>query len=480
VATSAIGIPRAAGSPLASSDATTMSSREATSRPRARVLIVDDDRALGETLADELSSDGFETVHVAESVEASRLLEQNFDAIVTDLRMPSVDGLGLLARSRAVAPDRPVIVMTAFSAVDTAIESIRQGAYHYLTKPFGVDELALFLDRALAEASLRREAAELRRALRDGATFTNVVGQSSAMRAACSLAARVADASTPVLLLGETGTGKGLIAHALHARSRRANRAFVTMNCAAVPDQLLETELFGHVRGAFTGATTHRVGLLEEADGGTLFLDEIGEMTMSLQAKLLDVLERGVVRAVGSNKEKALDVRIVAATHRDVRKQVAAGEFREDLLFRLDVVTITIPPLRDRKEDLPELVAHFLELSRRKHTESPVRRLSPTVFERLVAHDWPGNVRELANVIERVVLLGGSDEVSMDDLPAALTGAPPVVTGFSGEVVPLLELERRYARWALGQLNGRKMATAEKLEIDRKTLARLLGEPRPT
>jgi two-component system, NtrC family, response regulator HydG len=467
----------AMGSALASLGATRMSPRPANRRPRGRILIVDDDRALGETLADELSGDGFETVHVAQSVEASRLLEQEFDALVTDLRMPSVDGLGLLARSRSVAPDRPVIVMTAFSAVETAIESIRQGAYHYLTKPFGVDELTLFLERALAEASLRREAAELRRALRDGASLTNVIGQSGAMRAACNLAARVADASTPVLLLGETGTGKGLLAHALHARSRRSSRSFVTMNCAAVPDQLLETELFGHVRGAFTGATSHRAGLLEEADGGTLFLDEIGEMTMALQAKLLDVLERGVVRAVGSNKEKAVDVRIVAATHRDVRRQVAAGEFREDLLFRLDVLTITIPPLRDRKEDLPELVAHFIDLSRRKHAESPVRRLSPAVFERLLGHDWPGNVRELANVIERVVLLGGSEEVGVEDLPVAFGTSSTASSGFSGAVLPLEDIERRYARWALDQLGGRKMATAEKLAIDRKTLARLLGEP---
>jgi two-component system response regulator HydG len=444
---------------------------------RGRVLIVDDDRALGDTLAEELSNDGFEAVAVAESREAARRLEQDFDAVVTDLRMPAVDGLELLALSRNVAPDRPVIVMTAFSAVDTAIESIRQGAYHYLTKPFGVDELTLFLGRALAEANLRREAAALRRALREGTSFTSVVGQSDAMRAACSLAARVADASTPVLLLGETGTGKGLIAHSLHAQSRRAARPFVTINCAAVPDQLLETELFGHVRGAFTGATAHRVGLLEEADGGTLFLDEIGEMPMPLQAKLLDVLERGVVRAIGSNKEKTLDVRIVAATHRDVRRQAAAGEFREDLLFRLDVVTITIPPLRDRRDDLPELVAHFLGLARRKHDQSPVRRIPPPVFDRLMRHDWPGNVRELANVVERLVVLGAAEAASAEDLPEGFGTGGSASPGFSGGVLPLQDMERRYARWALGQLGGRKMATAEKLEIDRKTLARLLGEP---
>jgi two-component system response regulator HydG len=454
-----------------------MSRRQTGSPSRAKILIVDDDRALGETLADELTTDGFETVHIASSQEAARLLEGHFDALVTDLRMPVVDGLGLLALSRKVAPDRPVIVMTAFSAVDTAIESIRQGAYHYLTKPFGVDELALFLGKALAEASLRREATELRRALGDGAPFSSVIGQSGAMRTVCNLVARVCDASTPVLLLGETGTGKGLLASALHRMGRRSGRAFVTVNCAAVPEQLLETELFGHVRGAFTGATANRVGLLEEADGGTLFLDEIGEMSMALQAKLLDVLERGVVRAVGSNKEKTLDVRVVAATHRDLRRQVVEGHFREDLLFRLDVVTLPIPPLRDRREDLPELLAHFLDRSRRKHPRSPVRTLSKAVIERLMAYSWPGNVRELANVIERLVLLGSAEEVCVDDLPLGVAATSPASPAFSGPLVPLDEIEKRYARWALEQLGGRKMATAEKLEIDRKTLARLLGEP---
>jgi two-component system, NtrC family, response regulator HydG len=453
-----------------------MNPRLADAKTRPRVLIVDDDRALGETLADELTSDGFETVHVASSREAARLLEGEFDALVTDLRMPALDGLDLLALSRKAAPDRPVIVMTAFSAVDTAIESIRQGAYHYLTKPFGVDELSLFLGRAIEDAKLRRETTLLRRELREGAALSNVVGQSAAMRAVCSLVQRVADAATPVLLLGETGTGKGLLARALHTQSQRASRAFVTVNCAAVPEQLLETELFGHVRGAFTGANAHRTGLLEEADGGTLFLDEIGEMPMALQAKLLDVLERGVVRAVGSNKEKALDVRVVAATNRDLRRQVAAGHFREDLLFRLDVITLPIPPLRERREDLPELFAHFLASARRKHPQSPVRKLSPAALDRMLAYAWPGNVRELANVIERVVLLGGAEEALPEDLPAQLTGAPSSINAFSGPVLPLQELERRYARWALEQLAGRKMATAEKLEIDRKTLARLLGE----
>jgi two-component system, NtrC family, response regulator HydG len=443
---------------------------------RPRVLIVDDDRALGETLAEELSADGYETVHLVSSRDAARELEEDFDAVVTDLRMPVVDGLGLLALSRKFAPERPVIVMTAFSAVDTAIESIRQGAYHYLTKPFGVDELSLFLGKALAEASLKREAHELRLALRSGGSLTNVIGHSAAMNAVKDLVTRVADASTPLLLLGETGTGKGLLAHAIHLRGRRANRAFVTLNCAAMPEQLLETELFGHVRGAFTGAVTHRIGLLEEADGGTLFLDEIGEMPLTLQVKLLDVLERGVVRAIGSNKERALDVRIVAATHRDLRRQVAAGQFREDLLFRLDVVTVAVPPLRKRKDDLPELLAHFTELARGKHPQSPVRRFSPAAFERLSAHSWPGNVRELANVVERVVLLGGSEEVSVEELPASVGELPPTTPVFSRPFLPLQEVERRYAKWVLDELGGKKMAAAESLEVDRKTLARILGD----
>jgi two-component system, NtrC family, response regulator HydG len=453
-----------------------MSTEQPSQTVRPRVLIVDDDRALGESLAEELSSDGFDTVHVASSREAARMLEDDFDALVTDLRMPGVDGIGLVALSRKVAPGRPVIVMTAFSAVDTAVESIRQGAYHYLTKPFGVDELALFLGRALAEANLRREADALRRALHDGASLTNVIGQSSAMRSVKNLVTRVADASTPVLLIGETGTGKGLLAHALHDQSRRASRAFVTLNCSAVPEQLLESELFGHVRGAFTGALSHRGGLLEEANNGTLFFDEIGEMPMALQAKLLHVIEHGAVRAVGSDKEKHLDVRILAATHRDLRKQIEAGHFREDLLFRLDVVTIAIPPLRQRREDLPELMSHFLEQARKKHPTSPVRRLSPATLERLLAYRWPGNVRELANVIERFVLLGATEEVSSEDWPPSLGVLTGDTLEFSGPIQPLHELDRRYAQWVLDQLGGRKMATAEKLEIDRRTLARLLGE----
>ncbi len=438
------------------------------------MLVVDDDAALVETIVDGLS-EAYDAVGARAGAEAARRLEEDFDALVTDLRMPAVDGLALLAMSRRAAPQRPVIVMTAYSAVDTAIESIRRGAYHYLTKPFKVDELALFIDRAIGEARLRREATALRRELRDTGLLGNLVGRSGSMREVCDVALRVADADAPVLILGETGTGKGVLARALHAESRRAGRAMVTVNCAALPEPLLESELFGHVRGAFTGATSQRVGLIEEADGGTLFLDEIGEMAMPLQAKLLDVLERGVLRALGSNKEKSVEVRFVAATHRNLRERVAAGQFREDLLFRLDVVTLEIPSLRHRRDNLPELLAHFLESARRRHPDSPVCRFSPQALERLLAHRWPGNVRELENLVERVVLLVTTPDVMPSDLPPHVGAPARASLHFAPPVVALDEIERRYAAWALDQLGGRKMATAEKLGIDRKTLARLLG-----
>jgi two-component system response regulator HydG len=443
---------------------------------RPRVLIVDDDRALVDVISEELADAGYEIVGSTTSVDAGAALQkEHFDALVTDLRMPACDGMQLLHLSRRADPDRPVIVMTAFSAVDSAIESIRQGAYHYLTKPFKVNELALFLGRALDERHLRQETKTLRRALRDGSSLGSVVGRSGGMRDVCSLVSRVADADATVLLLGETGSGKGLIARALHNEGRRASGPFVTVNCAALPENLLESELFGHVRGAFTGAMSNRRGLIEEADGGTLFLDEIGEMAVGLQAKLLHVVEQSVVRAIGTNKEVPVDVRFVAATHRDLQARVVSREFREDLLFRLNVVSIEIPPLRHRSDDIPPLVEHFLEHARQKHPRSPVVRFLPDAVEQLTAYGWPGNVRELENVVERMVLLAPGPEVSRSDLPPAISAAKPRELQFSGPVLPLAEINRRYAAWAFERLDGRRMLTAETLGVDRKTLVKLLG-----
>jgi two-component system, NtrC family, response regulator HydG len=442
---------------------------------RPRVLVVDDDHALVDALTEGLADAGYEAIGMTSSLDAGLALQKDpFDALVTDLRMPGRDGMQLLALSRRLAPERAVVVMTAFSAVDTAIESIRQGAYHYLTKPFKVEELALFLGRALEEARLRREHKTLRRALREGSSLENVVGRSGGMREVCALVSRIADACVPVLVLGETGSGKGLIARALHNEGPRASGPFVSVNCAALPEQLLESELFGHVKGAFTGATSTRRGLLEEASGGTLFLDEIGEMAIGLQAKLLHVLEGGLVRAVGANKEVEVDIRVVAATHRDLAASVAAREFREDLLFRLDVVRLELPPLRHRRDDLPALLEHFLGRARQKHPRSIVERFSPEAMDRLRDYAWPGNVRELENVVERVVLLAPGTAVLVKDLPPGLAASKPRELEFAGPLVSLAEADRRYAAWALERLEGRRMLTAEKLGIDRKTLAKLL------
>ncbi len=448
---------------------------EAPNRRLPRVLIVDDHLSMAEMLADGLGEHGYEGIAVASSKDAERLLEGTyFDALVTDLRMPGVDGLELLEISRALAPERPVIVMTAYSAVESAIESIRRGAFHYLTKPFKLDELSLFLDRALADSRLRHEAAALRSTLRERFGLRNVVGSSDAMKALAEIVERVAAADAPILLTGETGTGKGLIARAIHAQGPRAKGPFVAINCAALPENLLESELFGHVKGSFTGATTNRTGLFADADGGTLFLDEIGEISLSMQAKLLRVLESGSVRPVGANKERAVDVRIVAATHRDLHARVASGTFREDLLYRLDVVSIEIPPLRHRQADIPLLLAHFLERARQKHPDSPVRAFSKAALARLLDHRWPGNVRELEHLVERVVLLGRGVEVQPDELPKALTVRGAAQLTFQGDITPLREMQRRYAAWAFEALEGRRMVTAEKLGVDIKTLARLL------
>jgi two-component system response regulator HydG len=447
--------------------------------PRPRILVVDDNLEMARTLAEGLADREYDAVAVESGREAiDRLGVERFDAVVTDLRMPKVDGLELLAASRKLDPDRPVIVMTAYSAIDTAVESIRQGAYHYLTKPFKQDELAIFLGRALDEVRVRREASALKTALRARFSVSGIVGHSPAMQAVRERIERVADAPAPVIVSGETGTGKGLVARALHADSRRADGPFVAVNCAALPEALLESELFGHVKGAFTGAVTDRRGLFAEADRGSLFLDEIGEMPLALQAKLLHVLESGTVRPVGSTREREVDVRIIAATHRNLAKAAAEGRFREDLLYRLDVIPIVVPALRDHRDDIPELLEHFLDEVRGRYPQSPVRGFAPDAVSALCRHRWPGNVRELAHAVERLVLLGRSPEVRAADL-ADLFERPDAggdSLDFRGEIVPLRELERRYAAWAVAQTGGHRGQAAEKLGVDPKTLRKWLGE----
>ena len=448
---------------------------------KPRVLVVDDRLEMAETLADGLCDHGYDAVALASS---RRVLEQlqtdRIDALVTDLRMPDVDGLELLSVSKRLSPERPVIVMTAFGAIDSAIESIRRGAHHYLTKPFKLEELLLFLDRALDESRIRREAAALRSTLRERFGFGTVHGTSKSMLRVLDVAQRTAPTDVPVLLRGETGTGKSLFARALHAASARAARPFVAVNCAAVPEALLESELFGHVRGAFTGATADRAGLFSEAHGGTLFLDEIGEMAPALQAKLLRAIESAMIRPVGSSREIAADTRLIAATHHDLRELVRNGSFREDLLYRLEVVSIELPALRDRREDLPELIEHFVREARSRHPHSPVERLSPTALAWALDHDWPGNLRELSHAIERAVVLGTGPEGDFSGLVRASrdrNSSPPLTLG--SEVLPIRVMQRRYAAWALERLHGHRGRTAERLGVDAKTLAKWLGGGEP-
>ncbi|APR86415.1 Response regulator of zinc sigma-54-dependent two-component system [Minicystis rosea] len=443
-----------------------------------RVLVVDDEIQMAEMVADGLVDRGYHAEAAATSERAlERLREGSFDALVTDLRMPEVDGLALLAAARRLAPELPVLVMTAYGAIDTAVESIRQGASHYLTKPFKIEELAIFLDKAIDERRVRREVTTLRAVLRDRGETPGIVGASSSLRAALSVVERIARTDLPVLLLGETGTGKGLFARRLHDDGDRAGGPFVAVNCAALPEPLLESELFGHVKGAFTGATRDRAGLMAEASSGTLFLDEIAEMSPALQAKLLHAIERRVVRAVGGSKERPVDIRIIAATHRDLDERVRSGAFREDLRYRLDVVSIDIPPLRHRRDDIPLLLEHFFRLARARHPASPAQRFSAEAVRRLVDYRWPGNVRELSHAVERMVVLARGADIDVDDLPpatlAAKSAAAPL---FTGEVLPIRDLTRRYALWALGELGGHRTRTAEKLGIDMKTLAKWLAE----
>jgi DNA-binding NtrC family response regulator len=441
------------------------------------ILVVDDHIEMAQMLAEGLGDHGFAAIAVGSGRMAIETLGlKHFDAIVADLRMADVDGLEVLAASKRVEPERPVIMMTAYSAVDTAVESIRQGAYHYLTKPFKTEELCLFLHRALDEQAVRREARALKTALRERHSLKQIIGESKPIRAMFDVIERVVDTAMPVLITGETGTGKGLVARALHNDSRRGSGPFITVNCSALPRALLERELFGHVEGAITGTTSERPGLFVEANGGTLFLDEIGELVLPLQAKLLQVLETGAARPVAT-KERYIDVRIVSATNRDLRKAVHAGTFREDLLHRLDVVTLEVPPLRHRRDDIFGLAHHFLMEAKARHPSSRIERFSSAAMDQLHEYRWPGNVRELRHAVERALVLTLGVEVELNDLPPSIL-ARPEETGpqFQGEVRPIREVQRAYTTWALEKFEGNKGQTAERLGIDAKTLWRWLGE----
>jgi len=452
---------------------------------KGTLLVVDDERTLRFSIGEWARDEGYSPLEAASGREALELSrERGIDAVVLDLKLADEDGLRVLRELRDNDPSLPVVMLTGHGTVEQAVRAIQLGAYDFMLKPPDLAHLGLVLERALEHARLRQEVSRLRQS---GAGRVEIVGGSDGLKLAMSRLERAAKASaSTVLLHGETGSGKELMARYLHEKSARAAGPFVELNCSAIPEQLLESELYGHERGAFTDAKRFKKGLFELADHGTLFLDEIGEMAPQLQAKLLRVLETRTFRRVGGGADITVDVRVVAATHRDLTKLVAEGRFREDLYFRLNVVPVLVPPLRDRVADIPVLVEHFVarfcrELGR------PTARLHPVAMERLQAYRWPGNVRELRNVIERVLLLEADDEVRPEHLPPEMSGRAPgagaVGSGTAaidpfpaGAVRPLAELEKMAIEHALRVCEGNKTRAASMLGIARQTLRTKLKE----
>jgi DNA-binding NtrC family response regulator len=449
------------------------------------VLIVEDEKILAEAMRDYLAGHGYEPIAVASAEDGLRALrESDVDLVVLDYRLPGMDGLAALPEIRQAAPHAEVVMLTAYGSVKTAVEAMRAGAFDYLTKPVDLDELTVVLGKAWNHARLRREVRYWQDASRAGAPRARIVGEAEVTRQLRSHVERLAalDQGTggapPILITGETGTGKGLVARALHDLGPRAERPFVEVNCGAIPAPLLEAEMFGYERGAFTDARAAKPGLFEAADGGTLFLDEIGAMPLELQVKLLKAIEDKSVRRVGGLRPRAVDVRIVAATNADLEQAIRDGAFRADLLYRLKVLTIALPPLRERPEDIGPLAVHFVEQFSRRYGRP--RRLGAAALARLGRYAWPGNVRELANVIERAVLLQEGDEIGPGDLalaaPAARAegeldaAAGGVRVDFSRGGISLGNLERTLIAEALKASGGNRRRAAELLDISLETL----------
>ena len=453
------------------------------SATKGRILVVEDEREMRALLEKGLARRGFVPTVRGSAAEAFALVEsEDFDTVLTDLRMPGMDGLALCERVALNRPDIPVVVVTAFGSMETAVAAIRAGAYDFITKPVDLDALVMVLERAVQHRALREEVRRLRRALGEVNADGGVVGESLALRRVYELIDRVADSDASVLVTGESGTGKEVAARALHARSRRHDGPFVAINCAAMPEALLESELFGHAKGAFTDAKSARTGLFIKASGGTLFLDEVGEMPITLQPKLLRALQERTVRPVGGDSEVSFDARIVAATNRDLELAVEEGRFREDLYYRLNVIGLELPPLRARGNDVLLLAQRFLEHFASRSGKRVVG-LSPPVAQRLLAYGWPGNVRELQNCIERAVALTSFEQLTVEDLPERIrdyrASTANAQASDVSELVSLEEMERRYIQRVIETVGGSRTLASRILGVDRKTLYRKLGRRHP-
>ncbi|MAE73811.1 MAG: DNA-binding response regulator [Bdellovibrionaceae bacterium] len=383
-----------------------------------RIVIIDDDTSLRTALFRALDRKGFQVVTANSCREGEALAQSQaqLDLALIDLRLPDGNGIELMSRMKKLQPQMQSIILTGFGTIETAVDATQKGAFHFITKPFNLDEILSIIDKAISHSSLERENLQLKQALHTKYRFGNIVGQSEAIQNVLSMVEKIADSESTTLVTGESGTGKELIAKALHYNSGRANKPFVPINCGAIPAELLESELFGHIKGAFTGAINNRMGRFEMANGGTLFLDEIGDMSPTLQVKLLRVLQERRIEPVGSTKSIEVDVRVVAATNINLEEAVEQGRFREDLFYRLNVIPIHIPPLRERRSDIPLLFHHFMEVYNSSRNRN-LSGISNDALEQLYNHDWPGNIRELENLVERITILRGEGEVRLIDLP---------------------------------------------------------------
>jgi two-component system response regulator HydG len=450
-----------------------------------RILIIDDDETMCEVLTAELRRRQFDATAVTSPQDAlARFEREDFALVVTDVNMAGMSGVVLCEQLLARREGIPVIFVTAYADMETAIAAIRAGAYDFVTKPFDMDELALTIERALRHAALREEVKRLRKAVNGSERLEDILGTSPEMLKMRDLLTRVADSETTVLVTGESGTGKELVAKALHAKSGRKAGPFVAINCAAMPEQLLESELFGHTKGAFTDARMARPGLFIKASGGTLFLDEIGEMPPGMQAKLLRALQERTVRAVGGDQEQPFDARIIAATNRDLEREVEEKRFREDLFYRINVVRIHVPPLSARGGDILAIAQHFIERFAAQ-SRRPLLGLTSAAAEKLLAYPWPGNVRELQNCVERAIALAQFDQIGVEDLPEKIKDYKAahlsVESNDPTELLSMEEVERRYILKVLEAVGGNKTLAAQVLGFDRRTLYRKLDRgARPT
>jgi two-component system response regulator HydG len=446
---------------------------------KPKILVVDDEESHRIMLRAVLTADGYRVAEAADGTEAIRAVEKEaFDIILLDIRMTNMDGIEALSEIRKISPLVPVLIMTAYASVKTAVEALKAGAFDYMTKPLDIEEVKILIEKALEHYHLRTENLALKERLGDRFDFSRIIGRSGKMKTLLDTLAMVAPSDATVLIMGESGTGKEVVANAIHHNSPRAGQPFIKVSCAALPETLLESELFGHERGAFTGAVTRREGRFQLAHRGTIFLDEVGEMNPALQTKLLRVLQEKEFEPVGSARTIKVDIRVIAATNKDLTKEVREGRFREDLYYRLNVVPVTMPPLRERKEDIPPLADHFLAVYREKNRK-PLKGISGKALDLLVRYDWPGNIRELENCIERAVIMAKEEMITPVDFPPQIqklsgekeTGGFAIPYGISLEA-----MERELIVKTLAETGGNRTRASEILGINRRTLQNKLKE----